>query len=158
MMKWPAKIKPGSTNAMICLLDIFPTLAGFVGGKVPHDRPFDGVDHSDFFLGKTHKAPRESLITFIRDRIVAVRWQQWRIYPRTVLATPDVLRATGVNGIVAENSGYPAAYNIEWDPREEWNLLIENSWLLRPYMKVIQDYLKTLEGHRNPPAPNFTEF
>ena len=82
VIKWPAKIKPGSTNAMISLLDIFPTLAGFVGGKVPHDRPFDGVDYSDFFLGKTDKAPRKSLITFIKDRVAAVRWRQWRIYPR----------------------------------------------------------------------------
>ncbi len=158
MIKWPGKIKPRSTNAMISLLDIFPTLAGFVGGNVPHDRPFDGIDHSDFFLGKTDDAPRESLITFIRDRIAAVRWRQWRIYPRTVLAAPDVLNTTGVQGIVAENSGYPAVYNIEWDPREKWNLLIENSWVLGPYMKAIQDYQKTLKDHPNPPAPNFTDY
>jgi len=158
MIRWPGKIKPGSTNAMISLLDIFPTLAGFVGGKVPHDRPFDGVDHSDFFLGNTEKVPRESLITFIRDRIAAVRWRQWRIYPRTVLPNPETLRTTGVQGIVVENSGYPAVYNIEWDPREEYNLLIENSWVLGPYMKVIQGYQETLKGHPNPPAPNFTDF
>lgn len=158
LVKWPGKIRPGSTNAMISLLDFFPTLAGFVGGKVPHDRPMDGVDYSDFFLGKTDRAPRQSLITFIGDRIAAVRWRQWRLYPRTALASPDVLRATGVHGIVAENSGYPAAYNIEWDPREEWDLLIENSWLLGPYMKVIGDYRKTLEDHPNPPAPNFTKY
>ncbi len=158
VIKWPAKIKPGSTNAMISLLDIFPTLAGFAGGKLPRDRPFDGVDYSDFFLGKTDKAPRESLITFVGDRIAAVRWRQWRLYPRTVLPTPDVLRTTGVQAIVAENNGYPSAYNIEWDPRERWNLLIENSWVLGPYMKVIQDYRKTLKDHPNPPAPNFTKY
>ena len=158
VIKWPAGIKPGSTNAMISLLDVFPTLAGFVGGNVPHDRPFDGVDHSDYFLGRTDQAPRESLITFVGDRIAAVRWRQWRLYPRTVLAAPDLLGTTGVQSIVAENSGYPAAYNIERDPREEWNLLIENSWLLGPYMKIIQDYQKTLEDHPNPPAPNFTKF
>jgi len=158
MIKWPGKIKPRTTNAMISLLDIFPTLAGFVGGKVPGDRPFDGIDHSEFFLGKTDKGPRESLITFIGDRIAAVRWRQWRLYPRTVLASTDVLNTTGVQGIVAENSGYPSAYNIEWDPREEWNLLIENSWVLGPYMKVIQNYRKTLKDHPNPPAPNFTDF
>ena len=157
-IRWPGKIKPGSTNAMITLLDIFPTLAAFVGGKVPQDRPFDGVDCSDFLLGKTNEAPRESVITFIGDRIAAVRWRQWRLYPRTALAAPDLLRTTGVQGIVAENSGYPSAYNIEWDPREEWNLLIENSWLLGPYMNVIRTYQKTLQGHPNPAAPNFTRY
>ncbi len=63
-----------------------------------------------------------------------------------------------IQAIVAENSGYPSAYNIEWDPREEWNLLIENSWVLGPYMKVIEDYRATLKGHPNPPAPNFTDY
>lgn len=158
LIKWPARIKPGTTNAMISLLDVFPTLAGFVGGSIPRDRPFDGVDYSDFFLGRTSQAPRESLITFVGDRLAAVRWRPWRLYPRTVLAAPDLLATTGVQSIVAENSGYPAAYNIERDPREEWNLLIENSWLLGPYMKVIQDYTQTLKDHPNPPAPNFTRF
>ena len=73
---------------------------------------------------------------------------------QTLLLSPP----TGVQAIVVENSGYPAAYNIEWDPREEWNLLIENSWVLGPYMKVIEDYRATLKGHPNPPAPNFTDY
>ena len=60
--------------------------------------------------------------------------------------------------IVAENSGYPAVYNIEWDPGEEFNLLMENSWVLGPYMKIIQEYQETLKGHPNPPAPNFTDY
>jgi len=158
MIRWPGRIQPGSTNAMISLLDIFPTLAGFVGGRVPADRPFDGVDYGAYLLGKTEKPARESLITFIRDSIAAVRWRQWRLYPRTVLPTSDQLRTTGVQAIVAENAGYPSAYNIEWDPREEWNLLIENSWVLGPYMQVINEYRETLEDHPNPPAPNFTDY
>ena len=158
IIKWPGRIKPGATNAMISLLDIFPTLAGFVGGTVPDDRPFDGVDYSDYFLGKTKKAPRESLITFIGDRVAAVRWHQWRLYPRTVLPAPDLLHTSGVQAIVAENSGYPSVYNIEWDPREEFNLLIENSWVLGPYMKVLQEYKASLKDHPNPPSPNFTDF
>ena len=125
--------------------------------EVGNERAF-GVVNGPGTLKPLVFAPRESLITFIGDRIAAVRWRQWRLYPRTVLPTPDVLETTGVQAIVAENNGYPAAYNIEWDPREQWNLLIENSWLLGPYMKVIQDYRKTLQGHPNPAAPNFTKY
>jgi hypothetical protein len=39
---------------------------------------------------------------------------------------------------------------------DEW--LIENSWVLGPYMKMIEDYRETLKGHPNPPAPNFTDY
>lgn len=158
VIRWPGKIKPGKTNAMVSILDVFPTLAGIVGGRVPGDRPFDGIDYSDFFLGKSRVAPRDSLITFVGNRIVAVRWKQWRIYPRTILSKPGAIRSTGVHGVVAESAGYPAVYNIEWDPREQWDLLIENSWVLKPYMRIVQEYQASLKGHPNPPAPNLTNF
>ena len=66
----------------------------------------------------------------------------------------------GVSGVSGEfGPGQEAEHRaIEWDPREEWNLLIENSWVLGPYMKVIEDYHETLKGHPNPPAPNFTDY
>ena len=44
--------------------------------------PIDGVDQGDFFLGKKQTSNRESLITFMGDEIVAVRWRNWRIYPK----------------------------------------------------------------------------
>ena len=66
---------------MISVHDFLPTLASFIGAKVPQDRPYDGYDQSDFLLGKQENSNREHLLTFIGDRLVAVRWRQFRIYP-----------------------------------------------------------------------------
>jgi arylsulfatase len=55
MIRWPGRIRPGSTYAMFSIMDFFPTLARLAGGKVPDDRPIDGVDQTDLCSGR---APR----------------------------------------------------------------------------------------------------
>jgi hypothetical protein len=57
-----------------------PTRADILGGKMPTDRPIDGVDQSDVLLGKSQTGPRESVLSFIGPQLVAARWKQWRVY------------------------------------------------------------------------------
>ena len=38
----------------------FPTLAGIVGGKMPTDRPIDGVDQSDVLSARARSAVASS--------------------------------------------------------------------------------------------------
>ena len=49
--------------------------------EVPGDRPIDGVDQGDWLLGNQEDSNREHLLSFVGDRLVAVRWRQFRIYP-----------------------------------------------------------------------------
>ena len=49
--------------------------------------PIDGVDQSAFFTGKQAKSNRESLLTFIGEEIAAVRWREFRIYPKQFVAS-----------------------------------------------------------------------
>jgi len=50
---------------MISIMDFFPTLATITGAKIPKDRPIDGIDQSDWLLGKKDTSNREHLLTFI---------------------------------------------------------------------------------------------
>src|SRR5262249_6747915 len=53
-IRWPGHIKPDTTSyAMFSIMDFFPTFAHIVGGKIPTDRPIDGVDQTDVLLGKS---------------------------------------------------------------------------------------------------------
>jgi len=52
-------------NAMFSIMDFFPTLASVCGGKMPTDRPIDGVDQSDVLFGKSEAGHRESLFEAI---------------------------------------------------------------------------------------------
>ena len=53
MIRWPGKVSAGRVNnEIVHVVDLFTTLARVGGAKIPTDRPIDGVDQLDFFLGK----------------------------------------------------------------------------------------------------------
>ncbi len=158
MIKWPGKITPSVSNEMVSVHDWWPTLASIIGGKVLDDRPMDGVDQSPFILGKQPKSNRESLISFIGEDVAAVRWRNYRIYPKQFLPSSGNPSMYGLTGARQEGNGFPAIFNIEADPREEVNTLYNSAWVIRPYLKVIGEYMKTLEKYPNPKAVNMTQF
>ena len=159
MIRWPGKIKPGVTNEMISVHDFLPTLAGFMGAEVPADRPYDGFDQGDFLLGRQEKSNREHLMTFVGDRLVAVRYRQFRIYPVEFHMSTTNPAMGGYLGTMRETAGMPRIFNIEADPREMIDISVQGSaWVLGKYSSLIAEYKATLEEHPNPPAPNMTKF
>ena len=158
MIKWPNHIKPGVTNEMVSVHDFFPTLASIIGADVPKDRPIDGVDYSKFFTGKTTTAPRESVINFLGNEIAAVRWKNYRFYPKSIIPSSGNPAMHGVGANRAENLGYPAVFDIERDQREQWNVAGTRAWTIAAYLKIVMQYQATLKEHPNPPAFNMVEF
>jgi len=144
MVKWPGRIKPGVSNEMFAIHDFFPTLAKIIGAKIPVDRLIDGIDQSEFLLDEQRSSMREHLLTFIGDRLVAVRWRQWRMYPVEFLGTRGNPSTAGYVGTMRETSGYPQAYNIEADPKEEVNVIHTNGWLVSPYLRLVNKYLESV--------------
>ncbi len=158
MIRWPGKIKPGKSNEMVSIHDFLPTLANIIGAQVPDDRPIDGVDQSDFFLGRNKKSARESLITFLESEIAAVRWREWRIYPKQFTASSGTPSALGVSAYRVDGVGFPAIFNIERDPRELWNVTGVEAWVLGEYMRVVGEYQASLKKYPNPPGFSMTKF
>ena len=158
MIKWPGKIAPRASNEMVSIHDFFPTLASMIGAEVPTDRPIDGVDQSAFFTGTQAKSNREGLLTFIGEEVVAVRWQQYRIYPKQFVSSPGNPAMPGLPGNRLEMVGYPAVFNIEQDQREEVNIIAKAGWVIPHYLRLIGEYQKTLEMYPNPKGVNLTDF
>jgi len=104
---------------MFSIMDFFPTSARLAGGKVPDDRPIDGVDQSDLLLGGNDSGRREHLLTFVGPDLVAARWKQFRFYFADVApGRSGEGRATlmgGVGASAAPMNGYPKVFNIESD-------------------------------------------
>jgi arylsulfatase len=144
MIKWPGRIAPGVSNEMISIHDFFPTLANIIGAKLP-EHHIDGVDQTDWLLGKKRTSNRDSLITFIGDRIVAVRWKQFRFYPVSFTPQPTNQAMMGYGAAMLEHAGYPNIFNIEEDPREERSVLDTGAWAVGSYLRVIADYKNTLK-------------
>lgn len=159
MIKWPGRIKPSVSNEMFSIHDFFPTLAKIISAKLPENRPIDGIDQTEFLLGKSQKSKRNSLITFIGDRIAAVRWNQFRIYPMKINATANNPKVGGYLGTTVETAGFPQIFNIEADPKEKVDIAATGGgWIMGPYLQTVGKYRATLNTHPNPPAPNVTKF
>ncbi len=159
MIKWPGHIEPRASNGMFSTMDFLPTLARFVGAQVPTDRPIDGIDQSDWLLGNQDHSNREHLLTFIGPDLVAVRWRHYRIYLQDVIqAGSGFLRMGGTQGNRIPKNGYPFVFNIEQDPREEYDTGPSESWVVGKYMGYVVEYLASLREHPNPQPATITDF
>jgi arylsulfatase A-like enzyme len=159
-IRWPGHVKPDTTSyAMFSIMDFFPTLASIVGGKMPTDRPIDGVDQSDVLSGKSAVGHRENLLSFIGPQLVAARWKQWRIYFTDMHPTGiGPQRLPGIESSSASMAGYPKTYNVEMDPHEDLNVAALYGWVTDPALEVIRKYEASIKEYPNPPAPNITVF
>jgi hypothetical protein len=154
------QVKPNTASyAMFSIMDFLPTFAHIVGGKMPTDRPIDGVDQTEVLLGNSAMGYRESLLSFIGGDLVAARWKQWRIYFTDLRPTGiGPQREPGIFSANASMAGYPKVYNIEMDPHED---LVDGGlfgWVSGPALKVVEEYLESIKKYPNPLAPNITQF
>jgi len=159
-IRWPGHVKPDTTSyAMFSIMDFFPTLASIVGGKMPADRPIDGVDQSDVLFGKSAVGHREDLLSFIGPQLVAARWKQWRVYFTDIHPTGiGPQRLPGLESSSGSMAGYPKVYNIEMDPHEDLNVAGLFSWVGDPALMAVRRYEESVKKYPNPPAPNITVF
>ena len=157
MIKWPGKIKPGKNNEMVSIHDFAPTLASIIGAKLPADLVFDGVDQSEFFLGKQKNSNREHLITFVNNELAAVRWRHYRMYPKSFTRSAGNPAKEGALGGRRQNNEIPDLFHIEMDPREQINIAADNAWVFQHYLRIIGDYKKSLTSDPNPPGVSLTE-
>jgi arylsulfatase A-like enzyme len=162
IIRWPDRIRPRSSYAMFSIMDFFQTFARLVGGKVPDDRPIDGVDQSDLLLGGNDSGRRENLLTFVGSDLVAARWKQFRAYFADVApgrsGAGGATLLGGIGASAAPMNGYPKVFNIESDPHEEHNIGEMYNWVLGPLLKAVEEYKASLAKAPNPPAANMTKF
>jgi arylsulfatase len=123
-------------------MDLFPTLARLAGGNVPTDRVIDGVDQTEFLLGKQEKSNRDSVVVYVGNDIHGVKWRNWKMMFKEM----DI-----GDGPVREYS-IPHFYNLLLDPKEEYPSapnVPENLWVRFPASKVLADHAASLQ--KEPP-------
>ena len=144
IIRWPEKIPAGVvSNEIVHEMDLFPTLARIVGGKVPSDRVIDGVDQFDFFTEKQKKSNRESVVIYVGNEVFGVKWRNWK------MTTKEVASAWGQ---VVKTYPIPVWYDLHTDPKEEYPIeprWIENTWVRWPAGQVLVDHAASLQ--KEPP-------
>jgi len=118
--RWPGKIAAGSVSDEIMHeMDLYPTFANIADGEVPNDRVIDGVDQTNFLLGKQEKSNREGLIVYMGSDVWGVKWRNWKLHLKE---QDNILSQT-------MEYGMPRVYNLIKDPGETQNVLFPETWV-----------------------------
>ena len=146
LIRYPNKIPAGQvSNEMVHLVDLFPTLANFVGGEIPKDRILDGADQSSFFMGKSKKSARESMVIYVGNDLFGVKWRNWKM----------LLKEIDDKSYAIKNMAYPSIYNLLIDPKEEEpeKFYLDDTWVDYPLWEVIEEHEISLEKDAGAPGP-----
>ncbi len=138
--RWPGKIPAGSvSDEIVHAMDLFPTFARVAGGDVPDDRVIDGVDQTDFLMGKQENSNREGLIVYMGNDIWGVKWRNWKVN----LKEQD----TVFSGTI--DYGLARVYNLQKDPGETQNVLFPETWVPKAALGQLGAHMVSLRA--NPP-------
>jgi len=145
VIRWPGKIAAGSaSDEIVHEMDLFPTFAKIAGGRVPNDRVIDGVDQTDFFMGKQKKSNREGFIVYMGTDIFGVKWRNWK------------LNFAEMESALSEKKTYNflKTYNLHDDPGETESRTVPDSWVAKAGLVQFAEHLASLKQH--PPIPTGT--
>jgi arylsulfatase len=122
-------------------VDILPTLGRAAGFEIPDDRIIDGMGQLDFFRGKQEASNREGFIIYNNDDVFGYKWRNWKmhlIHLDTMNDTPQPLNV-------------PRIYNLITDPKEEYQIQDESTWVLPVMFRKIVEFQASLA--EEPPIP-----
>lgn len=135
LIRWPGKISAGRvSNEMVHITDLLPTIAKIAGFKVPSDRIIDGVDQTDFLLGETQESNREGFPVYNGDDLFAYKWRDWKVHfieLNSMFGSPRRLNV-------------PHIYNLLKDPKEDFDIAPESTWILPVVMNWVVEFQQSL--------------
>ena len=117
ILRWPAAIRAGRVSAdIVSALDLFPTFVRLAGGRLPDDRPIDGVDLGPFLTG-TSPSPRHELFLFQAAVPEAVRTGPWKLRMTTTAAPA---------GSTTPPAPLVELFDLDRDPGERHNVAADH--------------------------------
>ncbi len=137
-IRWPGKIRAGTeSNEIVHQMDLYPTLAALVGGTVPNDRAFDGVDQSAFLLGEQETSSRDHVIVYMGAEIYGVKWTDWKVMFKEN------------DAVYAHTKSYstPRVYDLINDPGERKDVLLGYTWAAEKALPFLGEHLATFEEY-----------
>ena len=150
IIRWPGEIEEGRvSNEIMCTMDLFSTFASLGEGEIPSDRPIDGLDQTDFLLGRQDNSSREWVVWYTGTDSgattlpAAMRWHQFKVI-RTAYDS--------FQGPESDYSQIPAVYNIEMDPGEEHNIAGEHDYVIEAFQTVYRQLVASMKKYPNTPS------
>ena len=138
VVKWPGRLPAGKINMEVgSIVDLFPTVIELAGGKIPDDRPYDGINIIPVLEGKNTS---ERTLFFERNgTLCAVRRGKWKLHIRYAAYNREGYgkKFTNVKWITPET---PMLFNVEDDSSEQYDVSAEHPHIAAELTKLADNY------------------
>ena len=131
IVRWPGRVQPGTSSALVSQVDLVASLASLVGSKEPLTTATDSRDQLAALLGDD-PVGRESVVEHAGGR--AVRWGQWKFIP----ASPGP-RVSGPTHTELGNDPAPQLFDLAIDPGETRNLARDHPDLVTRFTRILDE-------------------
>jgi arylsulfatase A len=149
LVRWPAKVKPGTiSDQTICLTDLLRTAADIVGVKVPDNAAEDSVSILPALLGRAKGPLREATVHHSINGSFSIRQGKWKLE-----------FCPGSGGWSAPRPGQQDTsklpliqlYDLSTDPGEEHNVQDKHPGVVSRLTKLMEKY--AADGRSTPGKP-----
>lgn len=127
IVRWPARIKPGTSDALVCQIDLLASFSELTGKKLPANAAPDSFDVLPALMGETQQG-RETLIEHANG--LAIRKGVWKyIPPRNPTGKAAKAKAAGMGEL----------FNLANDLGETKNLLNDQPDVAQSLAKLLAE-------------------
>lgn len=122
IVRWPGKIKPGVSDALVNQVDFLGSFANFLGVSLEANEGIDSRNTMDAYLGKSQTGLKSMVEEATRLR--ALRRNNWKYIP----AQPDIWRGPKTEEL----------YDLSNDPAEKINVATDNPEIAKSMADELQ--------------------
>ena len=146
MIRWPGQNPAGTvTDEIICRPRLVSDdCAPHWGREADSLRsPIDGIDQSDFILGKQERSDREYVVTYVGDTVFAVKWRNLKVHFAAFEGTHSVV----------QTYTFPQFFDIKEDVKESYELWgndgYAHAWVMAPVSKILAGLASSMQQYPN---------
>ena len=135
--RWQGRLKPGGrVDEMLCLTDIFATLAALTGQEPAPVEAEDSFSFLPVLMGKKTGSPvRESIVHHSVDGVFAVRKGEWKLIQG--LGSGGFTQPASIDPVEGGPEGQ--LYNMKDDPSETTNLWLEKPEIVAELTTLLEE-------------------
>ena len=120
ILRWPARVRPGNTEALFSQVDLMASLATLTGRPLAAEEGPDSFDHLPTLLGESQMG-REHLVQHAIGGTLSLRKGPWKY-----IESSDRSKYNSNTDIELGNDTVTQLYNLDQDPGERQNVAAEN--------------------------------
>ena len=146
LVRWPGVVKPGTTSdALLCLTDIFATASHIVGSALPRNAGEDSFSFLPVLKGARTKRPiRDAIVHHSLSGVFAIRKGEWKLIAG--LGSGGFSKPRRRKPKPGEPSGQ--LYNLAKDASETKNVYRDHPTVVKRLTALLEQYRKN--GHSRP--------